>query len=78
MIDEARKPTLREIWRTHKPSEWHRLVGSLITRQEWEYLCTQYQMTKKKTERPIINPSGFTATPNVADDDIKRLEQELG
>ena len=77
MVEESRKPFLRQVWRDHSPSSWHKLVGTLINRQEWVFLCSQYESTKKPLERLIINPGAFAAIPNVEDKDFERLKDEL-
>lgn len=77
MIDESRKPFLRQVWKDHPPSSWHKLVGTLISRQEWEFLSQAYISTKKPAERTIINPGAFNAVPNIEDLDFERLKNEM-
>ena len=50
MIEESRKPFLREVFAKHKPSQWHKLVDTDITRQEWMWLCQQWHVYTKNKE----------------------------
>lgn len=79
MVEESRKPYLRQVWKDFKPHEWHRLISSKdITREEWQFLCFMWEKTHPIKKHAITNPDAFTATPNVADDDIKRLTEAFG
>ena len=75
MVEESRKPFLRQVWKDHKPNEWHKLVGTLITRPEWVFLCQTHLSTKKTAEPPIAERGAFNATPNVAEQDEKATNQ---
>lgn len=54
MIAEDRKPHLRQIWKDHKPSTWHTLIGTSISREEWLFLC---DMWSKRTKPLKSNPT---------------------
>jgi len=75
MIPDERKPHLRKIWAEHKPSQWHTLIGTSISREEWLYLCDMWA----KHQKPLkSNPTASTNTPGIAEEDIKRLTEALG
>lgn len=85
MIPEERKPHLRTIWREHKPSTWHLLIGTSISREEWLYLCDMWGKHQKplksnptaSTEMSIVDHVVAKVGKQLDDDDMERLINDL-
>lgn len=88
MIADERKPHLRKIWAEHKPSTWHTLIGTSITREEWIFLSSMWKDQQERSKPLKSNPTATTAmsivnhvvakvVKQLDDDDMQRLINDL-
>jgi len=76
MIADERKPHLRKIWAEYKPSTWHTLIGTSITREEWLFMCKAWKDQQSRS-KPLKSSSTASTAVSIVDHIVAKVGKQL-